>query len=129
MKEFYRVMLGRGSMYAQACREQGYLALVLIFIRTSRGDCLRTLGSLTRSSSQSGRKQIQVEAEFQQVCAAVSSGRSVRVLSRATSSCHPMARGPTLLARFRVIIALFLGQNNRTNGRSTGKMRPLIAQR
>jgi restriction system protein len=25
MKEFYRVMLGRGSMYAQACREQGYI--------------------------------------------------------------------------------------------------------
>jgi len=25
MKEFYRVMLGRGSMYAQECREQGFI--------------------------------------------------------------------------------------------------------
>ena len=25
MKDFYRVMLGRGSMYAQECREQGYI--------------------------------------------------------------------------------------------------------
>ena len=25
MKEFYRVMLGRGSMYAEECREQGFI--------------------------------------------------------------------------------------------------------
>ena len=25
MKEFYRVMLGKGSMYAQECREQGFI--------------------------------------------------------------------------------------------------------
>ena len=25
MKESYRVMLGRGSMYAQECREQGFI--------------------------------------------------------------------------------------------------------
>ena len=32
MKEFYRVMLGRGSMYAQECREQGFIGAGFEFL-------------------------------------------------------------------------------------------------
>ena len=34
MKEFYRVMLGRGSMYALECREQGFIGAGFEFLTT-----------------------------------------------------------------------------------------------